>query len=121
LKAKIIILLSLILIAMSSYSYAACVYIPGGSLSMADFMAGKCPPEQFKVIPAHTPETPKKTHRTRYTSRRQNRALTSKGYYIGVVKQRQPDGRMLYRYKINFPCFYTAPGNNPCDRGRFRR
>jgi len=118
---KIIILLSLILIAMSSYSYAACVYIPGGSLSMTDFFAGKCPPEQVKVIPAHIQETPKRTRGTRYTSRRQNRAFTSKGYYIGVVKQRQHDGRMLYRYKINLPCFYSVPNNTPCDRGRFRK
>lgn len=121
-KGKIIILLSLLLIAMSSYSYAGdCYYYPGSGISLAEFYDGKCSPEQVKAVAAHQPKEVKTNRTSRYTSRRQNHALTNRGFYVGVVKQRQSDGRMLYQYKINLPCFFTAPGNTPCKRGRFGR
>jgi len=45
-----IILLSLLFMFISTYSYAGCYYFPGGSISIAEFFDGKCAPEQTDKV-----------------------------------------------------------------------
>lgn len=146
-KAKIIILLSLILIAVSTYSYAGgCYYYPDGSISIAEFFAGKCAPVQRQVAAAHKPVSNKDWSRikkptkakvkNRFAKNRRinlngnksrlrglHKEFTRKGYGMRIIRSTNKYGAKVFDYEVNLPCFYTntATGNTPCRRGRFRR
>ena len=51
-------------------------------------------------------------------------AWSKKGHYIAIHKFKETKrGKPFTRFEfeINLPCFYTAPGNSPCDRGSMRK
>ena len=51
-----------------------------------------------------------------------NDALSSKGHFISIKGYKDhKTGKIHYKYTISLPCFYTAPGNSPCDRGSMSR
>ena len=129
-----IILLSLILISISTYSYAGdCYYDPNGSISIAEFFAGKCAPIQTQVIAAHKDwsrikKPTKSTVRNKYAKKGRrgrvmslSRQFADKGYGMRIIRSTNSYGVKVFDYEISLPCFYTTPGNNPCRRGRFRR